>query len=208
MTTSPAPSLCTGPAGITDEELYNLVVSPLAACAGSALDPDEWFPITAAAVGARAEASGALAVCGLCPVRAECLELSLRHWRGVGRHGVWGGLVEADREVLRRKWLKGVPVTRLLSDRATARRPRRPGRAGRPGRPGLRDVTYQQLPLVTVVALALLPGIFWIVNGAIEIFAALSYREMSGRGWAAFMGVLSIIAVARSAGHSRTRWIG
>jgi uncharacterized membrane protein HdeD (DUF308 family) len=48
--------------------------------------------------------------------------------------------------------------------------------------------------LLTIVALALLLGIFWIVNGVIEIFTALSHREMSGRGWRAFMGILSTIA--------------
>lgn len=48
--------------------------------------------------------------------------------------------------------------------------------------------------LITIVALALLLGIFWVVNGAIETFAALSHREMAGRGWRAFMGLLSIVA--------------
>jgi uncharacterized membrane protein HdeD (DUF308 family) len=48
--------------------------------------------------------------------------------------------------------------------------------------------------LVTVAALALLLGIFWIVNGAVEVFAALSHREMRGRGWTIFMGLLSIVA--------------
>jgi uncharacterized membrane protein HdeD (DUF308 family) len=48
--------------------------------------------------------------------------------------------------------------------------------------------------LLTIVALALLLGIFWIVNGVIEIFTALSHREMSGRGWRVFMGFLSTIA--------------
>jgi len=105
----------TEPAELTDEELHSFVVSPLAACADSALDPDDWFPIATAAARARAEASSALAVCAACPVRAECLELSLRQWRGVGRHGIWGGLVETDRNALRREWLKGVPVTALLS---------------------------------------------------------------------------------------------
>ena len=46
--------------------------------------------------------------------------------------------------------------------------------------------------LVTLLALALLLGIFWVVNGAIELFSALSHREMQGRGWTAFMGLLSI----------------
>jgi uncharacterized membrane protein HdeD (DUF308 family) len=48
--------------------------------------------------------------------------------------------------------------------------------------------------LLTIVALALLLGIFWVVNGAIEIFAALSHREMPARGWTAATGILSIIA--------------
>ena len=48
--------------------------------------------------------------------------------------------------------------------------------------------------LLTLLALALLLGIFWIVNGAVELFTALSHREMPSRGWTAFMGVLSIVA--------------
>jgi uncharacterized membrane protein HdeD (DUF308 family) len=32
--------------------------------------------------------------------------------------------------------------------------------------------------LVTIAALALLLGIFWIVNGAVEVFTALSHRGM------------------------------
>jgi uncharacterized membrane protein HdeD (DUF308 family) len=48
--------------------------------------------------------------------------------------------------------------------------------------------------LVTVAALALLLGIFWIVNGAVEMFAALSYREMPGRGWTILVGLLSVLA--------------
>jgi uncharacterized membrane protein HdeD (DUF308 family) len=48
--------------------------------------------------------------------------------------------------------------------------------------------------LVSLAALAIVLGIFWIVNGAIEVFAAISYREMPGRGWTIAMGVLSIVA--------------
>jgi uncharacterized membrane protein HdeD (DUF308 family) len=48
--------------------------------------------------------------------------------------------------------------------------------------------------LLTIAALALLLGIFWIVNGAVETFAALSHRGMQGRGWTIFMGLLSIVA--------------
>ncbi|HYZ53067.1 MAG TPA: HdeD family acid-resistance protein [Streptosporangiaceae bacterium] len=48
--------------------------------------------------------------------------------------------------------------------------------------------------LLTLLALVVLLGIFWVVNGAIEIFTALSRREMPERGWTAAMGVLSVIA--------------
>jgi uncharacterized membrane protein HdeD (DUF308 family) len=48
--------------------------------------------------------------------------------------------------------------------------------------------------LLTIVALALLLGIFWVANGAIELFTALSSREASGRGWLVAMGIVSIIA--------------
>jgi uncharacterized membrane protein HdeD (DUF308 family) len=48
--------------------------------------------------------------------------------------------------------------------------------------------------MVTIVALAVILGIFWIVNGAIEIFTALTDDLMHGRGWTALMGLLSIAA--------------
>jgi len=48
--------------------------------------------------------------------------------------------------------------------------------------------------LISLLALALLLGIFWIVNGAAELFTALSHREMNGRGWTGLMGALSIVA--------------
>jgi uncharacterized membrane protein HdeD (DUF308 family) len=48
--------------------------------------------------------------------------------------------------------------------------------------------------LLTLLALALLLGIFWVVNGSVELFTALSHREMPNRGWTGLMGVLSIFA--------------
>lgn len=48
--------------------------------------------------------------------------------------------------------------------------------------------------LLTLTALIVLLGIFWVVNGAIEIFTALSHRRMPERGWTAGMGVLSVVA--------------
>ena len=90
MTISPSSGVGAGPAALTDEELQNFVASPLVGCAGTTLDPDEWFPIATKPARARAEAVPVLAVCAACPVRAECLELSL-HTRSVaGLHGIWG----------------------------------------------------------------------------------------------------------------------
>ena len=48
--------------------------------------------------------------------------------------------------------------------------------------------------LLTLLALIVLLGIFWIVNGAIEIFTALSHHGMPERGWTVGMGVLSVVA--------------
>jgi uncharacterized membrane protein HdeD (DUF308 family) len=48
--------------------------------------------------------------------------------------------------------------------------------------------------LLTLLALVVLLGIFWVVNGTIELFTALSHRGMTERGWTAAMGVLSILA--------------
>ncbi|MBV9384006.1 MAG: DUF308 domain-containing protein [Streptosporangiaceae bacterium] len=46
---------------------------------------------------------------------------------------------------------------------------------------------------VTLVLLAVFLGIYWIVNGTIELFTAFE-PAMPNRGWTAAMGVLSIIA--------------
>jgi hypothetical protein len=73
-----------------------------ARCADGSLDPDQWFPVSVEADKARREAAAAIAVCTSCAVRGQCLEVSLRHW-DIGQHGVWGGLVAADRAALRRR---------------------------------------------------------------------------------------------------------
>jgi WhiB family redox-sensing transcriptional regulator len=87
---------------LTDDALRARVAGQ-ARCADSGLDPDLWYPVSTEPARARYEAAAAIAVCTSCPVRAQCLELSLRHW-DIGQHGVWGGLVAADRADLRRGW--------------------------------------------------------------------------------------------------------
>jgi hypothetical protein len=42
-------------------------------------------------------------------------ELSMRQWDQAGRHGVWGGLLEAERATVRTRWLVGASVVRLLA---------------------------------------------------------------------------------------------
>jgi WhiB family transcriptional regulator, redox-sensing transcriptional regulator len=84
---------------VTDRTLWRLVVEQ-GACSASGLSPDDWYPVSAPAEAARREAADAIAVCSGCRVREECLELALRSG-AVGRHGVWGGTVPAERERLR-----------------------------------------------------------------------------------------------------------
>jgi uncharacterized membrane protein HdeD (DUF308 family) len=48
--------------------------------------------------------------------------------------------------------------------------------------------------LITLLALAVLLGIFWIISGTAELFTTLSHRNMRGRGWTAVMGILSVLA--------------
>ena len=84
-----------------DQALWARVIR-YARCADSTLDPDEWFPVSAEADNARHEAAAAITVCTTCLVRTQCLELSVRHW-DIGQHGVWGGLVPADRAASRRR---------------------------------------------------------------------------------------------------------
>ena len=73
-----------------------------ARCADAGLDPDQWFPVSTEAGKARHEAAAAIAICNSCLVRTRCLALSLQHW-DIGKHGVWGGLVAAERAQLRRR---------------------------------------------------------------------------------------------------------
>jgi hypothetical protein len=85
----------------TDRALWVRVIRH-ARCTGSSLDPDQWFPVSVEIDKARQEAAAAITVCTSCLVRAECLALSLRHW-DIGQHGIWGGLVAAERAALPRR---------------------------------------------------------------------------------------------------------
>lgn len=98
---------------MSDDELVEQVYRH-ARCACHSVDPDQWFPVSNDTAKAREEASAAIAVCNSCPVRALCLELSFRHVPGFGAHGVWGGLVESERQLQRGRWRQGIAVAQLL----------------------------------------------------------------------------------------------
>jgi hypothetical protein len=101
-------------ADLSVSELTAIVTSPMARCWGTS-NPDDWFPVAARRDRARTEAAHALQLCAACPVRAQCLELSMRVWNAGGKHGIWGGLIAADRAEAHRRWLAGVTVGVLLS---------------------------------------------------------------------------------------------
>jgi WhiB family transcriptional regulator, redox-sensing transcriptional regulator len=72
----------------------------LAAC--QSVDPDIFFPGSATNP-ARAQLVAAKAVCGRCPVQAECL----RYAMAAGPvHGIWGGLTQEERRLLRQREAK------------------------------------------------------------------------------------------------------
>jgi hypothetical protein len=110
---SPADHMPPTPGWLTERALWTLVIRH-AQCADSDLDPDQWFPVSADPREARQEAAAAIAICEACPVRTYCLALSLRRW-DIGQHGLWGGLVAAERAQLRRG-------ARLSADLPTFRR--------------------------------------------------------------------------------------
>lgn len=76
-----------------------VLVTSAASCARSGRHPDNWFPASSNVTEARAEAAEAIEICGGCPVRDFCLDLSLRD-QTLSQHGVWGGLVAAERQSL------------------------------------------------------------------------------------------------------------
>lgn len=71
-----------------------------AACQSA--DPDLFFPITASGLALR-QVSGAKAVCARCPVRADCLRYALD---AGPLQGIWGGLNEEERRLLRQREAK------------------------------------------------------------------------------------------------------
>ena len=63
-----------------------------AACRG--MDPSIFFPVN------EEDALDAIAVCGACPVRDECLSWALETRE---RFGVWGGMTEKQRRSMLRR---------------------------------------------------------------------------------------------------------
>lgn len=58
------------------------------ACRGK--NPQWWYP----SQGGATHAAKALRICATCPVKTECLDWAIEAGEG---HGIWGGLMEAER---------------------------------------------------------------------------------------------------------------
>jgi len=94
----------------------------LAAC--SSADPDLFFPISQSGPSA-AQIRRAKAVCAQCVVRSECLEYALA---ADPMQGVWGGMSEEERTLLRRREQKArARAARRASFSARALTPARAG---------------------------------------------------------------------------------
>lgn len=48
--------------------------------------------------------------------------------------------------------------------------------------------------MITVLALGLVLGIYWVIDGITELFAAIEHPGLPGRGWVAASGGLGIVA--------------
>jgi WhiB family redox-sensing transcriptional regulator len=81
---------------------------PEARCIGK--DPDLFFPI-GSSEDALAQVTEAKTVCHGCAVRTDCLEWSLSTFQDAG---VWGGLDEEERRVIRRARRREATDERLL----------------------------------------------------------------------------------------------
>ena len=71
-----------------------------AACAGSAAEPNIWYPKRGDVL---PELKKLRAVCATCPVSAECLDYALVPNQ---RYGVWAGTTEKQRLEMRRTYLR------------------------------------------------------------------------------------------------------
>jgi WhiB family transcriptional regulator, redox-sensing transcriptional regulator len=90
----------------------------LAACQSA--DPDLFFPISGSGP-ALGQVARAKAVCAGCPVRTDCLRYALA---ADPLQGVWGGMSEEERRLLRQRKAKARLRAAHRSDRPG--RPRRP----------------------------------------------------------------------------------
>ena len=99
-------------------------------------DPELFFPIGTTGF-ALLQLEKARQVCGECQVRAECLEFALDTNQD---SGIWGGLSEEERRVIRRQRARRArsPAGRLAPTRVRSATPS--GRSGPPARFGTRGL--------------------------------------------------------------------
>ena len=51
-------------------------------------------------------------------------------------------------------------------------------------------------PVYTILIVALLLGLYWMIHGVIELFVAIGHSEMPRRSWTIATGILSVVAGA------------
>lgn len=80
-------------------------------------DPDLFFPVGTTGV-ALDQIAAAKAVCMQCVVRSECLDFALDTHQD---SGVWGGLSEEERRVIRRRRAAEIKAAKVAAREAEAR---------------------------------------------------------------------------------------
>lgn len=73
-----------------------------AACRGSGIDPELFFPVSETGTAHR-QVAQAKAVCARCPVARQCLDWAVRTGEP---EGIWGGTTPGERRRLRRRRLR------------------------------------------------------------------------------------------------------
>ncbi|HVM40142.1 MAG TPA: WhiB family transcriptional regulator [Acidimicrobiia bacterium] len=103
----------------TFETIGGVAAEPLEGAVCKGMDLDLFFPERGAPT------EEAKAICRGCPARFECLRGALERRE---RFGIWGGVSERERRVLRRRVARGASIDSVVAE-AIGRRPAVPSAA-------------------------------------------------------------------------------
>ncbi|PKK16117.1 WhiB family transcriptional regulator [Thermomonospora sp. CIF 1] len=81
-----------------------------AICRG--VDPELFYPINYTVPVMAEQVEAAKAICGNCPVKAECLDWALRAGEP---DGIWGGTTPEERRYIRREMRRGERTGRIVA---------------------------------------------------------------------------------------------